>query len=212
MPNLKCLPHFNFTVIYYLQYMRIREVFKKGNYSYIRVIQFIILKKERKKNRPSQKTKQKIRLVYIYFCLELYIVPAGLQWKMRPAVGILTIVVERVIYMKIRQIWFKKIAKKGRNMPCCTWLKTFFRLIFVNPEIGFCVLLPPLRNTLTAQKNIYQTLSASVPQATMFLFFLKNLRVFEKIIVREKIKHLSDWDRYFEKYKLWFFSKAEKAM
>ena len=41
-------PHFNFTVIYYLQYMRIREVFKKGNYSCIRVIQFIILKKREK--------------------------------------------------------------------------------------------------------------------------------------------------------------------
>ena len=44
----KVPPHFNFTVIYYLQYMRIREVFKKGNYSCIRVIQFIILKKKEK--------------------------------------------------------------------------------------------------------------------------------------------------------------------
>ena len=58
-------PHFNFTVIYYLQYMRIREVFKKGNYSCIRVIQFIIyLKKERKKNRPSQ-NKTKNSIIYI---------------------------------------------------------------------------------------------------------------------------------------------------
>ena len=125
---------------------------------------------------------------------------------MRPAVGILTIVVERVIYMKIRQIWFKKIAKKGRNMPCCTWLKTFFRLIFVNPEIGFCVLLPPLRNTLTAQKNIYQTLSASVPQATMFLFSekLKALKKQKKKnhIESEKISHKNFNIKHGDKTKL----------
>ena len=58
---------------------------------------------------------------------------------MRPAVGILTIVVERVIYMKIRQIWFKKIAKKMKKYALLQTFKTFFRLIFVNPEIGFCV-------------------------------------------------------------------------
>ena len=42
--------------------MRIREVFKKGNYSSSRVIQFIILKKKRERRIGHPKTKQKIRL------------------------------------------------------------------------------------------------------------------------------------------------------